>query len=655
MGFGPAPNGTDVSEKRRRILKAIGVAGAAGTIAGCTGGGEEGTPTDTANTTGPTPKSATETATPDTNWADVPKGGTFIYGTTSTSRALNALRLGDGATSDRVHNLVDYGFERDGPEYEDVTPYLFEDFQVSDDLTSMTIKLRENLKFGNDYGEVTADDYLWTLRNIWNVDWFPFTYQYTFSVGKDDTPIEFEKVDKYTIKESIPESRPFFPYGEPLGGYIPIPKELAKPYVEEEDAEGLFKDKEIVETQFNGNLGPWDLKRYSEQSVVVFERAEDYYLREHAESDDRVPDAYSEAPFFDEYKIQHFSKESTIRQALKGGEIDYAGIPPTKIGSFENRDGVQVYENPFVSYSGYMGMNHRANGWEGIRNTKVRHAFANLYDREFVVKNIMNGRGGIQRTLYPTWGPYYPEDGVRGHDGKISKAKQLLKEGTSSDYGYNGNGEFVDGNGEQVELTMVYVSGTQDDLRASYTIKRFEKAGIAINEQTTSWSSLLTNYFYTKDPAEGVGTDEPIGYGEDGKTHPSVYNYGPWDKAVSSNDWDLMHTLGFSYGPLDPSGTINSLFGEEQTFNAYGYTPSKSIADLTDQAKTASSREEARSTIQEIMTVLAEEQPVVFESNPYSYGAYNDRAKNLPESPAKNYYVDQNWDTMYFEDGESGR
>lgn len=654
MGLAPGPDDSDVSEKRRKILKGLGAAGAAGAFAGCSGGPED-TPTDTSNTPSATPEPVTDTPTPDTNWAEVPKGGTFIYGTTSTSRALNALRLGDGSTSDRVHNLVDYGFLRDGPEYENVTPYLFEDFTVSDDLTSMTITLRDNLEFGNDYGAVTADDYLWTLRNIWNVDWFPFTYQYTFSVGADNTPIEFEKVDKYTIKQSIPEPRPFFPYSEPLGGYIPIPQELGQPYVDEEDVEGLFQDDEIVRTQFNGNLGPWDLDRYSEQSVVVFDRADDYYLREVAESDDNVPDAYGEAPFFDQYKIQHFSRDSTIRQALKAGEIDYAGIPPTKTGSFEDREGVKLYENPFVAYSNYLGMNHRANGWEGMQNKKVRHAFANLYDREFVVKNIMNGRGGVQRTLYPTWGPYYPEGGVRSHEGTVSKAKELLKEGTSSDYGYNGSGEFVDGDGEQVELTMVYVSGTQDDLRASYTIQRFEKAGIAINEQTTSWASLLTTYFYTNQPAEGVGADEPIGYGDDGQTHPSVYNYGPRDKAVSPKDWDLMNTLGFSYGPLDPAGTMEALFGEEATFNAYGYKPSKSIADLTDKAKSAPSREEARSTIQEIMTLLAEEQPVVYESNPYSYGGYNDRAKNLPESPAANYYVDQNWDTMYFEDGENGR
>ncbi|WP_239524331.1 ABC transporter substrate-binding protein [Halogeometricum borinquense] len=646
--------GGGASFGRRRLIKYLAATGVATSLAGCSGGDSSGTATtgDSTATGGSTAGDATEQPSSD----EIPAGGTFKKAVTATTNGLNVFRVGDGETTARIELVMDQGFTRLGPEYDNILPLWFEDVTVEQPVNQIEIKLRENLQFGEEYGELTADDYLWCIDNIWKADWASFAYANDFYVGKDDKPIQFEKVDKYTIRETIPSSRPFFPYNEPLSYQFPIPKELAKPYVEEQDAEGLEKDDSIMRATFNGNLGPWDLKNWKQQSVMEFERAEDYYLRKWAKEDDRVPDVFAEAPFFDEYHLQYFDKQQTARQALQADEIDTAYIPSTKISSYKQKEGLKLYKNPYRSWSGYLGINQRANGWSQLRNKKVRHAMAHIYNNDFIVKNILKGRAEVQNTLHPAWGPYSPDD-VATFDGSLEKAKQLLKEGTSSDYGYSGD-KFVGPDGEQVELTLVYQSDELDDLRAAYLKKRLGKVGIKLTQQTTSWPSLMKNYFNCTNPAEGVSDAENLGYGEDGKDHPSIYNHGPWDKAVSSKSWDFMLTLGFEYGPLTPAGTIASLFSEEGNFNAYGYTPGKDLAAMRDEAQTAESREAAVGTIQEMLAYLSEERPVIFEYNPYNYYAYRNNVEGMGQSPPDSHfdYRTDRWTAkMYFSDGTSGR
>jgi peptide/nickel transport system substrate-binding protein len=630
-------------------MQSLGAAGAIGFTAGCSQPDE----TETEPPGGTPEGDDTPTATPTPE--PLQHGGTFIDGTISDSRAVNPLRLGDGSTSDRAAQLFDAGWARNSPQYDDIEPYWFESVDVADSLDVVELTLRDNLEYGNPYGQLKAEDYLWNIENIFKSDWYNYTYSYTFSVGKDDEPIQFSKPDDLTIRMELPEPRPFFPYNNPLGYVIPVPREIVEPYMEEEDAEGLDQDDQIRLATFSGNLGPWKLTNYKPQSVVSYERNEDWYMRDVAEDDDRVRDILAEAPFFDSYQIQYFSEESTGRQALAAGEIDRFNIPATKLSNFQNDDDLTIYTNPYIAYSDYLGMNQRANGWTQMRNKKVRQAFSNLYDNDFVVENILNGKGTTQDTLHPQWGPYYPdEDTLFQDEGSLDRAKTLLEEGTSSDWGYSGD-EFVGPDGEQLELDLVYVSSTDDDLRVEYTKQRFNEAGIALNLNSTSWASLITQYFYTRQPAEGVGEDEPIGYGPEGSEHPAVYNWGPRDKAVSAKSWDLMHTLGFSYGPLDPSGTVAALFAEKETFNAYGHVPENSLVELRDKAKTAESIEAATTTVSEMMGQISESRPVAFESNYFSYNGYRDRVRGLPENPAPSYFVDQEKDIMAFEDGSSGR
>jgi peptide/nickel transport system substrate-binding protein len=116
-----------------------------------------------------------------------------------------------------------------------------------------------------------------------------------------------------------------------------------------------------------------------------------------------------------------------------------------------------------------------------------------------------------------------------------------------------------------------------------------------------------------------------------------------------------MLTLGFSYGPLTPAGTITALFGEQKNFNAYGFTPERDLVELRRQAQNADSREGAQETIAEMLGYLSKERPVVFEYNPQNYFAFRNEVEGQAPNPYPSYFSGSYVTRMYFSGGQSGR
>jgi peptide/nickel transport system substrate-binding protein len=642
------PRGTTNADiDRRDLMKYLGAGGAAA-LAGCGGDGGDGGGDQT----------TTEEDDPDgtTTQSEGPvMGGRMTIGTRSEARSLNPLKVGDGATSDRVYKMMDggLGLEAEG----EISPYWFESWELADSLDKVTIKLRENLDFGTyegtDYGQITADTYLENITELFR-GWYPYTYSYNYYVAGQ--PIRYEKTGEYTFTAELPEPQPFYLYVSGVKYALVVPEQIISQYAENENASGIDQDPAIVNAGFTGNLGPWDLNKWNRQSIIVYDRADEWYLRD-ADMQDFAQgpqeEDYTNAPYFDQHALQVFNADNTQRQALRTGQIQYSSIGATRVDSFYNDDNIRVTENPFVSYSGYTGINNRANGWTQMRNQEVRHAFANLFDRNFVVENIMDGRGGVQGTLHPSWGPYYPpEDRLQSFEWTVDRAKTLLEQGTSSDYGYSGD-TFVGPDGEQVELKCVYVAGTQDDLRAEYIKSRFAEAGIQVNLETTGWAPLLINYFYTNNPAEGYETGE-IGYGDDNSNNISIYNWGPQDRAVASQPWDLMLTLGFSYGPYDPAGTISALYARQGSFNAYGFEGTMNYQQAAQEARSNTNRDEAVATMTDMLSTLSQDQPSIFESNPIGFNGWWKTVRGQAagdDDTLDSYFDGSEYEQMYFANG----
>lgn len=581
---------------RRDVLKALAAAGIGG-IAGCAGSSpQSGSGQNGTATVGP-PAEASVT-------------GNFITGTTGEARSIHPYDLGDEATGGRLDHLFDAG----GVTNEDVEfeSRWLKSWELSDSADVVEYELYDNLEWGADYGELTAEDYLYNIENVFQVEENWTAYQYTTEFFIEEEPIQVEKTGKYTMRAELPEPRFNWLHDDPITYVIPLPPDLLQPYVENQDLKGLKQDEDITKGRISGNLGPFSFESWTRNSRMVLKRNEEYYLREHV-------DAYEEAPFFDQLTYQVFDEQSTGYSALQAGDITNIGIEARKVSQFQDKPGIRIWQSKFGSGIFWLNLNHRVNGWAPIRESReVRQAFAHLFDKEVLINQVFNDNANPIDTFTPRWGPYYDDSKIWVPEASVEKAKEKFASGTSSDYAYEDD-TFVGPNGEQVELKMVITAGSQSgEIIANFMKQQLSKAGISMTIEATEWSNLLNNFAMNS----GENTDWAAG----------KFNGGPWDQATSNEPWDLMYGLGFSHGAYSPWNVIQTTLAPQGSFNMWGYvTDEFDIQGATDEAAASSSQEEATSLLTDLFGFLSRDQPLVWSFNEHSIVGYREKVQGLPE------------------------
>ncbi|MFB6198246.1 MAG: ABC transporter substrate-binding protein, partial [Halobacteriaceae archaeon] len=397
----------------------------------------------------------------------------------------------------------------------------------------------------------------------------------------------------------------------------PLPKELLQPYVKNKNVKGLDQDQDVLSGEVSGNLGAFNMKEWNRSSKQTFERNPDYYLRDHASEQnvqnwvefksDEIRFSADKVPYLDKYTYQIFDEPSTSRSA---GQVHSAGIPNSKIGVWKNVDNVDIFHYPYDTGIFWLNINHRINGWEPLRygdhnhnSRKVRQAWGEIHYWKTIKQEIKNNLANPTHTYHFNWGPFYPpEEELYIPTGEMSKAKTMLEEGTSNDYGYNSNGQFVDANGEQVELTAVLTtSATESKLEAQYWNSRAQEAGFKTNVVGTTWVNLLVNY--AQNSAKNVEGDTPWSSG--------AYNGGPYDAAVSNKQWDFMIGLGFGQSPYTPWSSISSTMVEKGTFNLWGYHQDRfDIKSVVNQVGTMTDRQKVQQKLTDLFAFLSKDMPM---------------------------------------------
>lgn len=609
----------DTPFRRRRVLQTAGALGAAG-LAGCSTNTDatEDSPTETNTDSG----DEDETDSP-TEMAELTVGGDMVYASVSTPSSLNPYRVGDTTTSARINKILDYpGGARGSEEFD---PGWFKSWELSEDSTKVTYELHEGLEWGGDYGTMTAEDVVYTLNEILLLqgedDWYGHTDTDFYYIGPDSEPVEYEVTGELTFEATLPVSKANWLHEDPLLTQWWLPKDFVQPYREAGDAEGMDKDSYITDAVYgNGNLGPYEFDNWTRNSQMAFTRNDDYYRREKiGEIGDRD---YSDSPYWETLTYQQFDESSTALSALQTGEVDLAGIPDGKVSNFRGSDSTNLYESPFDNGVFWLNLNHRANGWDPIRESRqVRYAIGNAFDPDTIIEEAYNGLAVPLRTFHPSWGPYYPsEDKLTSLPGDKEKARTQLEEGTSDEYGYEGD-QFHGPDG-QVELSMVRTTGNPSvEVAANYLKQRLSELGIESTIEAKQWSTLLQDYaMNSPDNVEGE-PDWSIG----------GFNGGPWDQSVSNEQWDIMLGLGFSTSPYAPWSAVRSCLAEKGTFNLWGYTQDEyDIQEFIGNASTAESQDQVQSQMTELFSFISKDMPFIFTSSGYNVTGLKSDVVGLP-------------------------
>lgn len=609
MGMGDRT--TSEGMRRREVLEGLAAAGLTVSVAGC---GQEGEQTEVAG----------------------PGDESYISGTTAAAQNLSPLSLGDEATSARIDLFYDGG----GTVDDDPIAFegrWFETWELGDDARTVRYELRDGLEWGAGYGQLTAEDYVYSARNLFTASWAQFSQRDFFSLGGE--PIAYETTGELSFEASLPQPRANWLHEDPLLGSIPLPKSLVQEYEPSGDGGGgqgdgggegeqsprqrLDTDPDVAEAALAGNLGPFSFESWEKGQKLEVSANDDYYL-----ADTDVDDgAYRDAPRLDGLTLQVFDEQSTAYSALKSGDITTTGIQERKVSEFEGREDVELWTTEFGSGIFWLNVNHRVNGWAPLRESRqVRQAIAHLFDKQTLIEQIFDGLASPAHTFHPTWGPYYSEDEVTVLDASVEEAKTKLAEGTGSDYGYDGD-TFRGPDGEQVSLKLVINNTTQQgEIVANFLRQRLNEAGIALEVTGLPFNEIVSTYLATS------VDNNPNYSGEPDFGPVSRFNGGPADQAVGSESWDLIYGVGFSTAAYSPWQAIRGVLTERGAFNFIGYSTDEfDVSGALAEAASAESQEAATEALSGLFGFLSRDQPLIWSFTEYNVAGYRNVVEGLPE------------------------
>jgi len=247
--------------------------------------------------------------------------------------------------------------------------------------------------------------------------------------------------------------------------------------------------------------------------------------------------------------------------------------------------------------------NLRKNGWEGLRDKKVRQALSMSIDKQTFIDSIRLGFADPAFSFIPKPSPWYTEEGVAkfglGPLYDKEKAKQMLFEAGYGIKKPDGPIVIQGTDDKPIQLTLATTTGSALTENIAFLAKQeLGDIGIEVEVKLVPWPTLLRQYVMNKVP----GTDQE-----------PRYNNGP--DAMSEEPWDMI-LMAFNTHPIAPSGS-RVFFSTDGGLNYWGYSNPR-IDELFLKVRSAEAldKEARKKMYAEMSQIIAEDQPANFLSFP---------------------------------------
>lgn len=495
--------------------------------------------------------------------------GKYISGSSGgDAETLNWILVSD-ATSFSYIDLIMDGLVTYDNQFNILLRWLEKDIEVSEDGLLYTVTIRDDLEW-SDGKPVTAEDFIYTMKNLMFADWMAYTYAGDWQEQVEGKTFyvepKAENETTFTIKRRTVD--PEFLYT--VTDLRVYPKHIVSKY--EGDIRAFTQAPELNNLSYAGNLGPYKFKEWVRNDKFVVQRNLDYYLgKERGE------------PYFEEYIIKIFGTSAARQAALEAGDITSTTIEPEHVRKFREMPGIQVYTVPTAQYQ-IMQYNMRDNGWPGLRDKRVRQAISMAISKEAIIQQVRLGFGEPAFSFIPRSSPWYVGGGLKefgvGELYDKKKARQLL---------------IAAGYREQIRLKLITNTGSKVAESTAFLVKQeLLDLNIIVDIRLVPWETMLRKYYMNKVP----GSDQS-----------PRNNNGP--RAISEEPWDLI-LAGHGTDPMQPSGS-EVFFTTNGGLNTYGYSNSR-VDELFARAHTREALDKTarREIYAETSRILSEDQPVDF-------------------------------------------
>lgn len=515
-----------------------------------------------------TPAAGSDTGTPtagtDTGAANTPTtGGTG--GSTGQGAIPGVLRVNWGSQPDEIDpqkmsfvgeigtgQLVFEGLMELNENLEPVGAAA-ESCTASEDGLTYTCKLREGLKY-SDGTALTAKNFEYAWKRLFDPR-VP-NKQYSFVAydikgaeeldatdANDTAKIEqmmgelgVKATDDKTIVFTLKQKAAYFPYVLTLWTGWPSRQDLVEAGGEEWTTEATGK-------YYVGN-GPFILKQYNEQGFRF----------------EANPNYRKGTPKIKEIRGSFITDSAVAFQAYKNGELDAIGLAAEDYKTVqEDAQLKQQFIQVAGSCSFYVGFNTKKPPFD---NMKVRQAFAQAFDREDYVNNVLSGLGQSATSFIPPDRPGYAPD-INLYPFDKAKAKATLAEAG-----------FADGQGLP-EIKLTYSASPRNKTRMEWVQNQL-KQNLGLDLQLDPVEPKAYTAL-TKDPA----------------TTPQVF------------------FLGWCQDYPDPQNWLTLVFHSTSTITSVGWKNDE-FDTLTRQADAEPDKQKRTQMYRQAQEILVREAPAVF-------------------------------------------
>lgn len=280
----------------------------------------------------------------------------------------------------------------------EILPNLATKWEYNDDLTVLTLTLRDDVKFTNGTpldAEAVVKNLL-TFRDGGGGEVTQAASSIADAVAEDATTVVV------TLKQADPAILPAM--AASLGAVF-LPADIANP----------DKDKSVVPV----GSGPYilDDANTTPGSVYTYVRNKDYW----------DPASYP----FDKLVLRPMADTAARMNALKAGEVDGAMVPAANAADIE-ASGLTL-NSGIANWAGLHLIDRAGTLVPALANVKVRQAINMVFDRESLVKNIFQGYGVANNQVFREGSDAYIESEKDTYPFDVEAAKKLMAEAGYAD------------------------------------------------------------------------------------------------------------------------------------------------------------------------------------------------------------------------------
>ena len=385
-------------------------------------------------------------------------GGVLVTAESQQPRTFNPLVAEDAYSSEAIGRFLN-GLTTYHPIKEKVVPELARSWEISEDKRTITMELRRGVRW-SDGEPFTADDVIFTFKALFD-ERYPNRYQGQYTIAGE--PIEFEKLDRYTVR--FKTARPYSPFLYVIGFIGILPRHVHFDAFERGELlqqwsvrTAMHEPRELVGT------GPFRVRSFRPGQRIIYEPNPHYW---------RVDSQGQRLPYVDYLITRYVQDRNTETVLFASGQIDVASITPGDVVGVRKNASLHDYtvhhrgpatgirflwfnQKPGESEAGKPYVEPHKLEW--FTSRKFRQAILHGFNREGLIQSVYFGRAELLHSIISPANERWHNPDVPRYHYDPDKALELLRQdGFEPDQ----DGHLVDRQGNQVSF-QVYASEGDD-------------------------------------------------------------------------------------------------------------------------------------------------------------------------------------------------